>query len=139
MIKLNENFGNPQLNFYLRNKENSEQVVKDLIQKSVFKDHISSIEIDHENSQMRKSAKVTSDLSSVISGLKQFLEEFAQEHAVNLIESLFNLDAAPFKPKVMASQPVPISSVTQLDLGFAKSSLKPSVSGSGKSNEEDKE
>jgi hypothetical protein len=56
---------------------------------------------------------------------------------VNLTESLFNLDAAPFKPKAQASQPVPISSVTQLDLGFAKSSLKPSVS--GKSNEEDKE
>jgi hypothetical protein len=31
LIKLNENFGNPILNFYLRSKENSEQVVKDLI------------------------------------------------------------------------------------------------------------
>ena len=31
MIKLKQNFGSPLLNFYLRNNENSEQVVKDLI------------------------------------------------------------------------------------------------------------
>lgn len=31
MIRLNEKFASPLLNFYLRNKDNSEQVVKDLI------------------------------------------------------------------------------------------------------------
>ena len=55
----------------------------------------------------------------------------------NLTESLFNLDAAPFKPKSFGNQQA-ISSVTQLDLGFAKSSLR-QPSASGKSNEEDKE
>ena len=31
IIRLNDKFGSPVLNFYLRNKHNSEQVVKDLI------------------------------------------------------------------------------------------------------------
>ena len=59
--------------------------------------------MENENSHMRKSGKVTSDLSSVISGLKHFLEEFAPEHVVNVTESLFNLDAAPFKPKFLST------------------------------------
>ena len=67
---------------------------------------------------MRKSGKVTSDLSSVVSGLKQFLLEFAKEHVTNLTENLFNLDAAPFTPKPLAT----VSPVSHLDLGFTKSS-----------------
>ena len=77
MIKLKESFGNPILNFYLRSKENSEQIVKDLIQKSVFKDQVKELII--ETLSDKKSAKINSDFSAVIHGLKCFLEEFAQE------------------------------------------------------------
>jgi hypothetical protein len=72
LIKLNETFGIPQLNFYLRSKEGSEQIVKDLIQKSVFKDQVKNLTFEALSGQdnAKKSGKIQSDHSAVISGLK---------------------------------------------------------------------
>lgn len=77
-------------------------------------------------------------MSSIIAGLSFFLEELASEHVSNLAQNYFNIDAKPFVPNT--SKPnnnATLSSVTDLDLGFAQSSLQASVS--GKSTEESKE
>jgi hypothetical protein len=72
MIKLNENFGKPLITFYLRNNlrkdgdqnADSEQMIRDLIQDSIFKKHVKDFEIknamDDQSPNQAKSDKENS-------------------------------------------------------------------------------
>lgn len=125
MIKLNESFGNPQLNFYLKkqNANETELALRDLVTHSVFKESILSFQIsdgsdvqqelagDKDILKKQNIGKISSDYSCVISGLKCFLEEFASDLVTNLSEDFFNIDAKPFKPKANKGESDP------LDLG----------------------
>ena len=96
--------------------------MKDLIQKSVFKDQVKDLII--ETLTEKKSVKINSDSSAVIHGLKCFLEEFADEQVSNLSENCFNLDAEPFQPKKQNS--VGTHASVPLDLGFAQTPIQKS-------------
>ena len=146
LIKLNENFGSPLITFYLKKKVNQEgqknidpeEMVKDLIFDSIFKEHIKGYDIDNaiedkgsmqgqsekENSP-KKLVKIQSDISAVICGLKCFLQECASDLVFNVSENFFNIDAKPFTPKpdqFAANNSQLGSSGPGLDLGFAKAS-----------------
>ena len=71
----------------------------------------------------RKCCKIQSEHSAVISGLKCFLQEFANEQVCNVVENCFNLDAEPFTPKKQHSVG---SSTVPLDLGFAQTPIQKS-------------
>ena len=102
--------GLPSLNFHLRPAASSKDIepeiqIKEIIQKSIFNDYIQNIEVvdpfkivdmaqDSAGvSQMRKSVKIITDHSSVVSGLKCLLHETASTLFTNLSEDYFNVDA----------------------------------------------
>lgn len=97
----------PKLNFVLIGK-NSEARLNQLIEKSVFREHVKKIDIidvdqgqttDKENSQHRV-CKISSQHACIVSGLKCLLTEQATDFAANVLEDYgFNLEAKPFKPK----------------------------------------
>lgn len=126
----------PILNFYLRKKEDSEKSIQDLIANSVFKDHIKSLNFEELPSGQenlvgsRKNAKIESELSAIISGLKCFLQELGSEYVSNLVESFFNLDAKPFKPKPMKQNSETANVGPPLDLGFAQTPIQKSTGNS---------
>ena len=123
LIKLNENIGNPSLNFQLQSgivrlskegkPENSDQHIKLKIENSIFNQFINKLEFSNRshslNSQNEKFddkenllnfyVKVHSDYSSVVSGLKCFLQEQVADIVYNISEDYFNINAKPFVPK----------------------------------------
>jgi hypothetical protein len=93
----------------------TEENIKKVISSSLFKDHISNFEIfegdykkkeedePEQNSkkqgQKSKRCRISSEHSSIISGLKCFLQEMVPEFVAHLSEDFFNLEAKPFVPK----------------------------------------
>lgn len=124
LIKLNENMGSPSLNFQLRqrspsqseepsSKADPETLIRNVIKGSIFNDYIQKFEVVDPSSmvdmaqdstilqaknQTRKSVKIMTDHSSVVSGLKCLLFETAGHLYCNLSEDYFNVDAKPFVP-----------------------------------------
>lgn len=92
--------------------EDSEEYIKQLLSASVFKDYIKKVEIigsksiseklndvKINESSFKKTVKVMTDHSAVVSGLKCMLQEAAPDIVCNLSEDYFNIDAKPFMPK----------------------------------------
>jgi len=96
------------LNFSVRRGDNVDEELTSFINDSIFKEHLSKVDIsaveepsNKENKQPRRTGKITSDHSCVINGLKCLLSESATELVSNITEDFFNLAAKPFKPKVV--------------------------------------
>lgn len=111
LIKLNENMGSPSLNFQIRSANqlddksiDPETVIRKNIQGSIFNDYVEKIEVIdpskmvdiakestilQQASSMRKSVKITTNHSSVVSGLKCLLQETAKNLFCNISEDFF--------------------------------------------------
>jgi len=108
VVKLNQTLSTPTLNFAVKKGETIERELTAMLDGSVFKEHIvscvySSASVDKENSKhpVKRTGKISSDSSCVISGLKCFLTELGQDLLTNISEDFFNLAAKPFVPKVV--------------------------------------
>lgn len=70
----------------------------------------------------------------MISGLKCYLTEYAQDLVTNVSENFFNIDAAPFTPKQgqfssnVENPPSLNGTGAPLDLGFARKTSERAVS-----------
>ena len=65
------------------------------------------------NHMMRKSVKIMTDHSSVVSGLKCLLQETVGNLFCNLSEDYFNVDAKPFIPAKKAAVQIHSNSFEQ--------------------------
>jgi hypothetical protein len=101
VLKLNETFGEPQLNFYIKRRDGSVEEVKKLIDGSIFKEYFDSFDVfestDKENH--KSLGKIKSEFACIITGLKCYLSENSKDLIDNVSEDFFNIDAKPFKPK----------------------------------------
>lgn len=87
----------------------AEHAVRSLVTDSIFREFVTNFEVvdtaslmkDKENvtgQAPRKTMRIVSEHTAVISALKCFLTEQAPDLVANLSEDFFNLDATPFKP-----------------------------------------
>lgn len=83
------------------------EAIYDLVKNSIFYEFVKDMEVfdqaqimKKENSSSQKVCmRIVSDHTCVISGLKTFLTEQAQDLLVSISEDFFNIQAKPFKPK----------------------------------------
>lgn len=106
-----------QLSFQVQQHPSAESDLQSLIYNSIFKGEVDSlrfIDINPQADQEEKEnckvriCKVESTFSTVITGLKYYLNELAPNLIKNVSVESFNIKAQPFKPRsiLKAQQPV---------------------------------
>lgn len=103
VVKLNSSIKSPMLDFFLNT---SEKEFMEKVRGSIFKDHVKAIEsvadkdaqVDQPTPKNSRRFRITSDLCSVVSGFKLFLQMEAAHMVSSPTEGFFNIDAKPFKP-----------------------------------------